>query len=105
MTELLGGKVATAKIDHPIRNDPQTNGEVPGYEDGFVIGEDEEESEGIEGPPVYDNVDFSTTVDRASPNKENDAVKAEQGSIHYLRPEETLSGLALKYRLDVSLFQ
>lgn len=97
VSEFLGGKFATSsKPDHRISNNDK---EAPGYEEGFVIGDDEEEEQ-LDGPPVYDRVDFSTTVDRASENKENDGA---QGSIHYLRPEETLSGLALKYRLDVRL--
>ena len=101
VAELLGGKVATS--DHRIPLTTQRNADAPGYEEGFVIGDDEEEIDAVggQGPPVYGEVDFSTTVDRASADKENDVVKGEQGSIHYLRPEETLSGLALKYRLDV----
>lgn len=77
---------------------------LPGYEEYPADGADDldDELEGGEGGnalPAYN--ERSVLPVRAAGDVKGGATRAECG-IHYLRPEETLLGLAFKYRLDVS---
>lgn len=83
--ELLGGaRVGGSSILPPPVADSE----------GFVIGDDEDEAPPQEELPQYDPVDRK--LDQAAQH-----IKDGQSTIHYLKPQETLSGLALRYRVDV----
>lgn len=75
---------------------------------GFVIGDEEDDEEMKKGeereviPPSYDTATSSNSmIDDPIPIDKN-RTPLPQCSLHYLQPGETLSGLALKYRIDVS---
>ncbi|KAK4705413.1 large subunit ribosomal protein L24e, partial [Phenoliferia sp. Uapishka_3] len=74
---------------------------LPSYEevDDFVIG-DEDDDEGAvgetekEGPPAYGE----EAAQPAPAEKGGEDMSSGQMQVHYLRPEETLLGLSMKYR-------
>ena len=72
-------------------------GDSDDEEDGGVVGESE--GEGVaEDPPAY----VDSARDTALPTAADTERQAEQTQVHYIQPEETLLGLSMRYKVDVS---
>lgn len=78
-------------------------------EDELLVQEKQEKNTRSEEPPLYEDFNQSTIVSNSneSVKEHRDSTVGDQkveGTVHYLRPEDTLLGLAMKYKIPVSLF-
>ncbi|GAA5898701.1 uncharacterized protein JCM6883_003395 [Sporobolomyces salmoneus] len=91
------------------RTTSQTN--PPSYseekEDGFVLGDDSDDEEEVSPPPQLSESSNSPTEeppayreDNATEQVDEKGDKREQCNLHYIKPDETLLGLAMKYKVE-----
>ncbi|GAA6062388.1 hypothetical protein JCM10212_003197 [Sporobolomyces blumeae] len=89
---VLGDDSDDDATDGPDRNEKQSS-PPPGIEDRLIHPDDE--------PPAYDDDnDGNTTATKAHVDSKDQERSTERCNLHYLKPEETLAGLALKYRVE-----
>ncbi len=84
--ELVGGQ----------RKKPLENSTLPDYDPNGEVGE--------EGLPTYNHATLAATS-LPEARKGSSSATGVDPSIHYLKSDETLSGLALRYRINVSPFR
>lgn len=107
-------KVTLPRYEEEVDEKASTGGFKLGQDEGddLVAREKQENNTLSEEPPVHEDSNKSTidsnSIDmRDASAKEhiNDLVgeQREQSSVHYLRPEDTLLGLAMKYKIPVSI--